>query len=316
VTSDVTIVTGRVLWHKDDGQFVLFRLQVDSHSYYADMPRAVLVDLPLERFLQPISDDVNLPTPLTGSKRSRSPSLAHSIFSPAKRRILEQEGLFPPSHSRPYSSINTHSLRPRRRALLHGLNGSKHPLEPSPAGSLTTLPSTPDPHPSLLLASPCEPRRISPRLSALPQSQSPSAPTTPTRTSPRRRTRSQTMTAPTMIPREMPPSPDRRSAHYPGFDIHLDTHIALPCTRSRARAKEEAARVQEGGEAAKENVRPVMVSPASSKGKIKGDATPRRSARLRTNNGNTCSTWQKVVVLETRGRDRRRSTLHDSSLQF
>jgi hypothetical protein len=280
------------------------------------MPRQVLVDLPLERFLRPVSDDPNLPTPPTGSKRSRSPSLAHSIFSPAKRRILEQEGLFPPSHSRPYSSSCTQSLRPRRRALLHGLSGSKHPLGSNPASILDIPISTRvDTLPALVPAFPREPRRISPRLSPSPQSPSPSTSTTPTRTSPRRRTRSQTTTTPIMVPREVLPSPGRRSAHYPGFDVHVDMHIALPCTRSKARAKEEAARVQEGGEATKENVRPKMVSPPL-KGKAKGDATPRRSARLRTNNGKTCLTLQKVAVLDMRGRERRRSTLHDSSLQF
>ncbi|KAH9977844.1 hypothetical protein BGW80DRAFT_1284459 [Lactifluus volemus] len=124
-----------------------------------------------------------------------------------------------------------------------------------------------------------------------------------------------TTTTPIMVPREVLPSPDRRSAHYPGFDVHVDMHIALPCTRSKARAKEEAARVQEGGEAAKENVRPEVVY-SSLKGNFKVDATPRRSARLRTNNGKTCSTLQKVAVLDMRGRERRRSTLHDSSLQF
>jgi len=279
------------------------------------MPRAVLLDLPLERFLQPVSDDVNLPTPPTGSKRSRSPSLAHSIFSPAKRRILEQEGLFLPSHSRPYPSTSTRSLRPRHRALLHGLDGSKHPLgTTTPASTRDTLLPTPaHAHQSFVVASSCELRRISPRLSASPQSRSPPAPATPTRTSPRRRTRSQT--TPTMIPREVPPSPDRQSLHYPGFDVHRDTHIALPCTRSKARAKEEAARVQEGGDATKENVRPAVAS-SPPKGKVKGDATPRRSARLRTNNGNPCTTPQKVAVFETRGRERLWGTLHDSSLQF
>ena len=293
-----------------DGRFVLFLQFCSVSKSISHMPRSVLIDLPLERFLQPVSDDVNLPTPSTGSKRSRSPSLAHSIFSPVKRRILEQEGLFLPSHSRPYPSTSTRSLRPRHRALLHGLDSSKHPLGTPTRDTL--LPTPPHAHPSFVIASPCEARRISPRLSASPQSQSPPAPATPTRASPRRRTRSQT--TPTMIPREIPPSPDRQSLHYPGFDVHLDTHIALPCTRSRARAKEEAARVQEGGDAAKENARPAVVS-SPPKGKVKGDATPRRSARLRTN-VNPCTTPQKVVVFETRGRDRLRSTLHDSSLQF
>jgi hypothetical protein len=127
----------------------------------------------------------------------------------------------------------------------------------------------------------------------------------------------------TMIPREMPPPPDRRSAHYPGFDVHPDTHVALPCTRSKAHAKAEAARLQaQEGDSAKENVRPTvamlkaktMVSSTSlMKGKVKGDVVPRRSARLRTNN-NGCAPSQRTVVVP--GYGRRWRTLHDSSLQF
>lgn len=127
-----------------------------------------------------------------------------------------------------------------------------------------------------------------------------------------------------MVPREMPPPPDRRSAHYPGFDVHHDSHVALPCTRSKAHARAEAARllVQEG-ESVKENVCPAASSSMAMamatfaaplmKGKVKGDVVPRRSARLRTNN-NGCAPSQKAVVVA--GYGRRWRTLHDSSLQF
>ena len=297
------------------------------------MPRPVLVDLPLEPFLRAVSDDANLPNPSTGSKRSRSPSLARSIFTPAKRRILEQEALFSPSQSRFYPGASNNSFHPHRNALLHAFVNPKCPSGSSPTGLSDTHPSPPcHPH-TLVPASPREPRRISPRLSASPRFKSiPSPTTTPTRTSPRK-TRSQTTpparhastpsppALPTtmMVPREMPPPPDRRSVHYPGFDVHLDTHIALPCTRSKARAKAEAAaaaaRVQEEGEAAKENVRPVATS-ALSIGKVKGDVVPpRRSARLRTNSSG-CVPSQKVVVPGARGHGRPRSTLHDSYLQL
>jgi hypothetical protein len=39
---------------------------------------------------------------------------------------------------------------------------------------------------------------------------------------------------PFMIPREIPEISDRQSIHYPGFDIHIDTHTELPSTRRRA----------------------------------------------------------------------------------
>jgi hypothetical protein len=123
----------------------------------------------------------------------------------------------------------------------------------------------------------------------------------------------------------MPPRPDRRSVHYPGFDVHQDTHVALPCTRSRARAKAEAARLQsQEGDSVKENVRPVLVpmamaiSATLTKGKVKGDVAPRRSARLRTNN-NGCVPSQEafaVVAPEARGYGHRWRTLHELSRQF
>jgi hypothetical protein len=123
-----------------------------------------------------------------------------------------------------------------------------------------------------------------------------------------------------MVPREMPPPPDRRSVHYPGFDVHHDTHLALPCTRSKALARAEAARLlAQEGDSAKENVRPVALALALAastplmKGKVKGDVVPRRSARLRTNN-NGCAPSKKAVVVA--GYGRRWRTLHDSSLQF
>jgi len=328
------------------------------------MSRPVLVDLPLERFLQPTSDNTSLQISRTGLKRSRSPSFASSIFTPAKRRILEQEGLFPPAQSRPYSNTSTRSPRLHRSGLLHASDSSKGTSSPAVVGlSDDALPLPPCPPHALVPPLPCESRRISPRLSASPQSNLPNpspnntTPTGRTRTSPRR-TRSQTFTpthappsqrvrptpttststtttpspttprAITMVPREMPPPPDRRSVHYPGFDVHQDTHLALPRTRSKARARAEAARVGElEGDAAKENVRPVPTTsaPSPSNGKVKGngkgDVPPRRSARLRRNsNGGGCApSSQKVLVVPADARvhgRRRRGTLHDSALPF
>ena len=302
------------------------------------MPRPVLVDIPLERFLQPVSDDPNLPDiRTTGSKRSRSPSLARSIFSPAKRRILEQEGLFSPSQSHPHLNTTPHSLRSLHGSFLHAFDSSKRP---SPAGFGDVLPSPPGDPFAPVLPPPRVSRRVSPRLSTTPQSRSLPTPTTPTRTSPRK-TRSQTSptssgttpkppsqrarhtsTTPssspkmTMVPREMPPPADRRSMHYPGFDVHQDTHLALPCTRSRAQARAEAARLlAQEGESVKENARPVAVPiGVLLKGKAKGNVVPRRSARLRTNNSG-CAPSQKVAP-EVRSYGRRWRTLHESSLQF
>ena len=282
-------------------------------------PRPVLADLPLDLILNPNSNyptrTLNRPTSLTGSKRSRSPSLAH----PAKRRILQQEGLLLTPRSRLRASTSTQSLSLSPRALLHASGTPKHLPDPSLAKANTTLPIPIYPDP-LDLSSPRESRRTSARLTASPNSKSSSsAATTPTRTS-ARKAHPQTTTASdssssrhvrhTMIPREMPPPPDRRSVHYPGFDVHQDTHIALPCTRSMTRAREEAARVQEG-EAAKENVRPETGAVSRKSGKAKGDVVPRRSARLRANNH--FSLPPGAVTLDVRGREH--SALYSVFLQ-
>ncbi len=280
-------------------------------------PRPVLADLPLDLILNPNSDhpdrSLNRPTSLTGSKRSRSPSLAHSIFTPAKRRILEQEGLILTSRSRLRASTSTHSLS---RALLHAPDNPKHLPAPSLAKGDTPLPIPIHPDP-LDLPSSHEPRRVSPRLSTSPNSKScSSATTTPTRSSPRKAhpqassSSSSRHVRHTMVPREMPPPPNRRSVHYPGFDVHQDTHIALPCTRSMTRAREEAARVQEG-EAAKENVRPAAGAVPCKSSKAKGDTVPRRSARLRANHFPP----QGAIMLDVRGREHRRSALYGMSLK-
>jgi hypothetical protein len=280
-------------------------------------PRLALADLPLDLILNPNSDHptriVNRPTSLTGSKRSRSPSLAH----PAKRRILEQEGLILTPRSRLRASTSTHSLSLSHRSLLHAPDTTKHLSGPSlaKADAAPLAPFHPDP---LDLPSLHESRRTSPRLSTSPTSKScSSVATTPTRASPRKAppqttagsssSNSSRHVRHTMVPREMPPPHNRQSVHYPGFDVHQDTHIALPCTRSMTRAREEAARVQEG-EAAKENVRPVAGTGPCKSGKAKGDAVPRRSARLRASNHHSLS--QGAITLDVRGREHRRSTLY------
>jgi hypothetical protein len=282
-------------------------------------PRPALADLPLDLFLNPNSDhttrNINRPT---GSKRSRSPSLAH----PAKRRILEQEGLILTPRSRLRASTSAHSLSLPHRTLLHAPDASKRLPGVSFAKPDASLP-TPVQLVPLDLPSPHESRRTSPRLSASPNSKSCSSATiTPTKAS-ARKVHPQTTAGSsssgssrpvrhTMIPREMPPPPDRRSVHYPGFDVHQDTHIALPCTRSMTRAREEAARVQEG-EAAKENVRPTAGIVPCKSGKVKGNVVPRRSARLRANNH--LSLPQGAITLDVRGREHRRSALYSVFLK-
>ena len=80
------------------------------------------------------------------------------------------------------------------------------------------------------------------------------------------------------------------------------------------RAREEAARVQEG-DAAKENVRPAAGAVLCKSGKAKGDVVPRRSARLRANNHHHHSLPQGAIMLDMRGREHRRSALYGVSLK-
>jgi hypothetical protein len=124
----------------------------------------------------------------------------------------------------------------------------------------SATPSPPGNSHALVLPSSRISRRVSPRLSTTPQSRSLPTPVTTTRTSPRK-TCSQSTPTPTptptsatlqrvrptstrpspmpaakmtVVPCEVLPPPDRRSAHYPGFDVHHDTYITLPCMRSKA----------------------------------------------------------------------------------
>jgi len=73
------------------------------------------------------------------------------------------------------------------------------------------------------------------------------------------------------------------------------------------RAREEAARVQEG-EAAKENVRPAVGAVSCKSSKAKGDVVPRRSARLRANTH--LSLPQGAITLDVRGREHHQSALY------
>lgn len=59
-----------------------------------------------------------------------------------------------------------------------------------------------------------------------------------------------TSTIPLMIPRELPEVSDLQSIHYPGFDIHIDTHIEIPSTRRRD------ASPQSDSDSVKENMPP------------------------------------------------------------
>ncbi|KAJ6515666.1 hypothetical protein C8R45DRAFT_810054 [Mycena sanguinolenta] len=175
-----------------------------------------LQDLPLDLFLPP---NPNLPQKSSGTKRVHSPG-GPSLFSPQKRRILEEEGIFPsrtavrvraspvrcdaspvkkldfgPPKNSPASARSPHSA-PTSATELHSPRLTRQNTS-SDAFSSTTIPSDDAPEMIDYFASP-----------------SGSAP-------PRN--------AVTQIPREIPPPVDPQSIHYPGFVVFQDAYL-VPAT--------------------------------------------------------------------------------------
>lgn len=179
--------------------------------------RAPLEPLPLSYILpldNILSHTSTIPKPTT--KRPRSPSL---LLSPTKRRILRQEGVLSTSESR---------TRPRQSRRIHDYGTVTVGPENSP--TLSTIG-----HESVLTQpmdidlfqrgqqTPVEGSKV--RL--ITPSRSPSK--IPHILPEHLRDRD---TAPnyilSLVPRGPPPVPDRQSLHYPGFDVHYDTHVSLP----------------------------------------------------------------------------------------
>jgi hypothetical protein len=208
------------------------------------MPRHALCELPLERFLPP-----NLEwSPFKSSaKRHLSPT-APSLYTPAKRRVLVQDGVFSPekflktsisTHTRPLSTSRVgDSVRgpgsPARK-LDFGVPetpaGKKHDLSVHSLFSLLLLlnATLSSGHNCPLLApSPELTPRVTKRFS------SPIPATFPFQSdmdmedwfaSPSRP--SDIASTPTSVPREPLSSLDRQSIHYPGFDVYRDPQAVI-----------------------------------------------------------------------------------------
>ena len=206
-----------------------------------------LQELPLERFLP---SNPNLPpvSPFKSvrpNKRPLSPG-GPSLFSPAKRRILNEEGIFSPE-----KTLKSPMLESRGRAqspahftdVLRGPGSPakkldfglpKNHLEKSktPAASMTLDVTPPRPRSTTSGLAP-SPEFIPKSKSAQSSSFASSRHSDDTlemdnyfspqpRPSPSRPT-----VTPALIPRELPPPPDPQSVHYPGFRVHQDTHIII-----------------------------------------------------------------------------------------
>lgn len=181
-----------------------------------------LQELPLDLFLPP---NPNLPTKSRPNKRPLSPG-GPNLFSPAKRRILNDEGIFSPEKT--FKSPISGRYAPARFAEVLGGPASparkldfgvaKHRVEsPVPsrisANIATTTPTRAIPSSSRLAPSPelRPPRRqdddeMEDYFSSAGHSSSSQL---------------------AFVAREIPPPPDPQSNHYPGFHVHYDTHIPL-----------------------------------------------------------------------------------------
>jgi len=171
------------------------------------MPRReALEELPIDLF------NHNLPT-----KRPRSPSPT-SLYSPAKRRILSEEGFVHFDKNPTTKAWHTHawpvsSPNPAKK-LDFGFPKSSPSTRNTPVrADVAMRHSSPSLSPS---------PELKPRTRSKPLTSSPShdisilSPTLSTH-------------VPTLIPREMPPPPDPQSIHFPGFFVFQDTHfVVLP----------------------------------------------------------------------------------------
>lgn len=169
------------------------------------------------------------------AKRPRSPGL--NLYSPTKRRILTEEGLFSPSKK----NVSLPRLD------LGAAEGSKTQSSSSNSISMANGDATPksrsfrklSPQAEVTTAS-GEPSRLRETQAKLDVFANPSAVSTPRRS------------APLYAPREMPPRADPQSEHYPGFDVYQDTHILVPTRIDLDAAIAEVARFDK--EDTKENI--------------------------------------------------------------
>ncbi|KIM91146.1 hypothetical protein PILCRDRAFT_811644 [Piloderma croceum F 1598] len=229
-----------------------------------------LQELPLEHFLPPNPNLPKSPSKLArGSKRPISPG-APSTFSPAKRRILNEEGIFWTRKS----PVSASARSPARFGdVVQGPDSPARKLDfglpknhsQSTAGSSTLVNSAASSQCEDVVLdttpkrNPVSTKRLAPSPELLPKSVS----------APIASSSSYSFDStlelddyfsphlPTMIPRELPALPDRQSVHYPGFDVCSDTHIPLLRARSASVSSvEPLAELKRDKEACKENLAP------------------------------------------------------------
>lgn len=178
--------------------------------------RPALCDLPLERFI-PSATKTTIVGQTRPNKRPLSPG-GPSLFSPTKRRLLTQEGIFSPDktvkipfrgRSSPGGSFGDLLQGPGSPAkrLDHGrsLKSQSSELRVS---STPVRSQAPSPEVLSKMASNSTPRRnfVDDDFFATPERLQPSF---------------------TLVPRELPPTSDPQSIHYPGFIVYQDPHLLI-----------------------------------------------------------------------------------------
>ena len=184
--------------------------------------------------LKELSLDAFLPLePRTASKRPLSP--AATLLSPSKRRILSAEGLYSPEKRRNsapsrqlFSGLVEDPLSPARELDFAALS------QPTPRKADLNLIQDASPRPQTPV------KRVNnlPKLAPSPEIASSSASCMANNLSLCESTsdssRNSNPPLAMRIPREMPLFADRHSIHWPGFDIHADTHISIPTSETIA----------------------------------------------------------------------------------
>ncbi|KAF7355505.1 hypothetical protein MSAN_01467400 [Mycena sanguinolenta] len=175
-----------------------------------------LKDLPLDLdlLLPP-----NLPQKPSGIKRVHSPG-GPSLFSPQKRRILEEEGIFP---SKTAVRVRASPVR-RDESPVKKLDFGPPKLSPASVRSPHSAPANAtEPHSPRLTRQNTTSDAFSssttiPHLSSHDADEMSDYFASPSRGAPARG-------AVTQIPREIPPPVDPQSIHYPGFVVFQDAYL-------------------------------------------------------------------------------------------
>jgi hypothetical protein len=186
-----------------------------------------LHELPLEDFLPP---DLNtLQVPSRPGKRPLSPGVS-KLLSPAKRRILNEQGLLISEKAEGSLPRTSKQSSPCRFADV--LNGPGSPAKVLDFGLPKNRQET--------INTPMEmtPRRpITRSMSRLASNPEPNPRQSSSRHIEEFTTNDNTFEphpsitrnarSPVFIPRDLPPPPDPQSIHYPGFDIYQDPHTII-----------------------------------------------------------------------------------------